>query len=403
MRILHTSDWHLGRKLYGQERRGEFQSFLDWLTELLKAERVDSLIVAGDVFDSSTPPVWAQELYYRFLAGLRGTPCRSAVIVAGNHDSAALLDAPKGLLNCLDIHVVGTPAVHPAEEVFELPGSEGKAGALCCAVPFLRLRDLCTPASGETPDITSARALEGFRARYRQAAEEAEARRGGRDLPIVATGHCFAAGGLKRDDGVRDLSVGSIEAVPLSAFPETVDYLALGHLHLPQTCSGAKSRRYSGSPICMGFGEAGQQKQVLIVDFEGRRPSVRIQPVPCWQELRRLAGSFDEIAARLAELEMSRRSVWVEADCTDGGQSLYGRIQACLQEGSPVQVLRVKAAGVGAASALSGDGDLNEDWSPLEVFRLYLEEHHIEGDEAGELAAAYRQALEAVLSEEAAS
>ena len=400
MRILHTSDWHLGRKLFGQERAGEFRQFLDWLTDTLIDERVDALVVAGDVFDSSTPPLWAQSLYYRFLTGLSRTPCRSAVIVAGNHDSAALLDSPRELLGRLGVHVVGAPA-EPGAEIFELPDAQGKAGALCCAVPFLRSRDLCGAMSGEDADAIARAELDGFAKHYADVCALAETRRAGRDIPIVALGHCFAAGGtVHGDDGVRDLAVGSLGAVPLSAFPENVDYLALGHLHAPQTCGGRESRRYCGAPLCMGFGEAGQKKQVCVVDFDGRAASVRALGVPAWQEICRLKGSFDEIAAALSELERSGRSVWVEADCDDeGAQGLNDRIREL--SGGAVKILRVKVAGAGLADAFSGAGDLNEDWSPREVFRLYLSEHQIEGEEAESLTGAYLEALEAVRTEAA--
>ncbi|MDY3868797.1 MAG: exonuclease subunit SbcD, partial [Pyramidobacter sp.] len=188
MRILHTSDWHLGRRLYGKERRSEYEHFLDWLLGVVSSEHADSLIVSGDVFDSPTPPVWAQELYYSFLTRLRQTPCRSAVITAGNHDSAALLDAPAGLLGCLSVRVVGAPR-SPQDSVFELPDSSGDAAALCCAVPFLRRRDLVTPACGQTADDILCQYGEAFRAHYAAVVSEALSRRGARDIPIIATGH----------------------------------------------------------------------------------------------------------------------------------------------------------------------------------------------------------------------
>ena len=150
----------------------------------------------------------------------------------------------------------------------------------------------------------------------------------------------------------------------------------------------------------MCFGEAGQKKQVCVVDFDGRAASVRALGVPAWQEICRLKGSFDEIAAALSELERSGRSVWVEADCDDeGAQGLNDRIREL--SGGAVKILRVKVAGAGLADAFSGAGDLNEDWSPREVFRLYLSEHQIEGEEAESLTGAYLEALEAVRTEAA--
>ena len=399
MKILHTSDWHLGRRLCGRERRDEFQKFLTWLTGVLSEEKIDALIVAGDVFDSFTPPQWAQMLYYDFLTRLSATPCKSAVIVAGNHDSPSLLDAPRELLKRLNVFVTGVP--NGEHELCELPGPDGNTGAVCCAVPFLRSRDLCGAMEGMEPDARRAAELEAFAAHYRDIVQRAEQLRAGRGIPIIATGHCFAAGGkVNEGDGVRDLAVGSVDVVPLNAFPDAVDYLALGHLHAPQLCGALPSRRYSGSPLAMGFGEAGRPKEVVIADFGGREPAVRALPVPVWQEIVRLRGTFDEIAARLDELKLSGRPVWAEADCTDqGGAQLCERLYELAPDAGTVRLLLVRAAADNVGGTLAGDGDLNEDWAPQDVFEFYLKEHGIDGDEARELTGAYLEAVAAVREE----
>ncbi|MGI6076372.1 MAG: exonuclease subunit SbcD [Pyramidobacter sp.] len=401
MRILHTSDWHLGRRLCGQERYGEFKSFLDWLTGVVSREAVDALVIAGDVFDSCTPPLWAQSLYYSFLTGLFASPCKSVTVVAGNHDSAALLDAPAELLSRLNVFVVGEPQT-PEREVLQLPDGNGETGALCCAVPFLRSRDLCGAMTGQDAEAVAAAELEGFQKHYAAVVAEAEKLRAGRDIPLIATGHCFVVGGrCGDDDGVRDLSVGSIDAVPLSAFPESIDYLALGHLHGPQRCGGMESRRYSGSPLCMGFGETGQQKSLSIVDFQGRSASVRTLPVPRFQSILRLTGSYDDLLRRISRLVDENEPVWVEADCTDrGNRGLNESIRELAPERSPVKILRIKVPGMSAAESLGSSGGLAEDWSPAEVFKLFLKEHDLRGEGADALMGVYMEALEAVRQEE---
>ncbi|MEO5348018.1 MAG: exonuclease subunit SbcD, partial [Magnetococcus sp. YQC-9] len=117
MKICHTSDWHLGHTLRGQRRDIEFSAFLDWLLATLHRERVEALLIAGDLFDSATPTHRAQELYYRFIARVASTGCRHVVVIAGNHDSPTLLDAPKALLSALEIHVIGTALADPRDEV----------------------------------------------------------------------------------------------------------------------------------------------------------------------------------------------------------------------------------------------------------------------------------------------
>lgn len=398
MKIIHTSDWHLGRRLCGQERTEEFKNFLEWLSAVIGAECPDALIVAGDVFDTYTPPLWAQSLYFNFLTKLSASRSGcSVVIVAGNHDSAALLDIPREVLKSLNVFVVGEKR-SPEEEVVQLKAHDGTVGALCCAVPFLRSRDLCGAMAGETPEAIKAAELEGFRTHYEAVVAAAEAQRAKRDIPIIAMGHCFVAGSQARDDdGVRDLSVGSIDAVPADVFPENIDYLALGHLHLAQTCGSRENYRYSGAPLCMGFGEAGQKKYILVVDFDGRKASIRPVPVPEFQKIRRVRGSFDEIAAELANLTFSWESVWAEAECTDeGARGLNDRIRQLVPENGPVKLLRVKVPGV-HEGLFSGSGDLIEDWSPKEIFKLFLREHELEGTKGDALMTAYLEALDAVL------
>ena len=120
MKILHTSDWHLGRSLYGRKRYKEFSAFLDWLAQTIEDENVDALLVAGDVFDTSTPSNRAQELYYRFLCRVAASSCRHVVVVAGNHDSPSFLNAPKELLRALNVYVVGAVTESLEDEVIVL-------------------------------------------------------------------------------------------------------------------------------------------------------------------------------------------------------------------------------------------------------------------------------------------
>ncbi len=397
MRILHTSDWHLGRRLCDRERKEEFGRFLGWLTETLVSEEIDALVVSGDVFDSFTPPQWALALYYDFLTNLALTPCRSAVIVAGNHDSPALLDAPRGLLIRSGVHVVGFPKLE--NEVFELSCENG--GAVCCAVPFLRSRDLCGAMEGLTSDERRGVEQDAFAEHYRAAVEEAQRLRGGREVPLIATGHAFAAGGRVIDgDGTRDLSVGSLDIVPLSAFTREADYLALGHLHSPQRCGGAENARYSGAPLVLSFAEAGTRREVCVVDFDGRVSRVRTLAVPAWRDIRRLRGTFDELARELETLQSSENEIWAEAECADeSGELLNERLRALAPDDGPVRLLRVRAKTDTFAQTLSGEGDLNEDWSPEEVFGQYLKDHQIEGESARELMAAYREAVAAAREE----
>ena len=151
MRILHTSDWHLGHRLYGRSRYEEFAGFLDWLAAYIAEHAVEVLLVAGDIFDTTTPGNRTLELYYRFLHHVSRGPCRAVVIIAGNHDSPTLLEAPKDLLRQFQVHVTGVPAVDPKDQVVYIPG-QGDDGLLVCSVPFLRDRDIRLAGAGESQE-----------------------------------------------------------------------------------------------------------------------------------------------------------------------------------------------------------------------------------------------------------
>lgn len=272
--ILHTSDWHLGRRLYGRMRYEEFEAFLAWLETTISTQNVDVLIVAGDIFDTMTPSNRAQALYYEFLGKVSTLCCEHIVIVAGNHDSPTFLDAPSQVLKFLNVHVIGTACEDLNDEVLILDDSNGDPHCIIAAVPYLRDRDVRSSSAGESADSKDTNVIKGIRAHYDEvailakAAQQSLCERHQRHIPIIATGHLFAAGSkTTEDDGVRDLYVGNLGQISAEMFDEGFDYVALGHLHVPQRVGGQEHIRYSGSPIAMGFGEARQQKQVLLVQF----------------------------------------------------------------------------------------------------------------------------------------
>ncbi len=272
--ILHTSDWHLGRRLYGRMRYEEFEAFLEWLQKTISAQQVDVLIVAGDIFDTMTPSNRAQALYYEFLGKVSTLCCQHIIIVAGNHDSPTFLDAPSQVLKFLNVHVIGTACEDLSDEVLVLEDSQDQPLCVIAAVPYLRDRDVRGSVAGESADSKDANVIAGIRAHYDEVASIAKNKqkvlieKHQRHIPIIATGHLFAAGSkTTEDDGVRDLYVGNLGKISAEMFDECFDYVALGHLHVPQRIGGCEHIRYSGSPIAMGFGEARQQKQVLLVQF----------------------------------------------------------------------------------------------------------------------------------------
>lgn len=283
--LLHTSDWHLGRRLYGKPRYDEFKQFLDWQLQTLREQKVDVLLIAGDIFDTTAPSNQAQNLYYDFLSQVCDTDCRHVIIVAGNHDSASFLEAPKQLLKSFNIHIIGSMTDTPTDEVITLSDKAGQAELIIMAVPYLRDRDVRTVGHGERLDDKERKLAQGIKAHYAQIADIAIAQQAQlkakykRTIPIVATGHLFTVGGQTMEgDGVRDLYVGSLGSIGAEIFHPQIDYVALGHLHIPQAVGGQPHIRYAGSPIAMGFGESRQQKQVHLLRFDAN-PDLLSQPL----------------------------------------------------------------------------------------------------------------------------
>ncbi len=389
MKLIHTSDWHLGRGLYEKKRYEEHEKFLHWLAGHIEESAPELLIIAGDVFDTGTPSNRARELYYRFLCRMASSPCRHVVVVGGNHDSPSFLNAPRDLLRVLNVHVVGALPDTLEEELLILRNASGEPEALCCAVPYLRDRDVRLAEEGEDFAAREEKLLAGIREHYgaicakaRMLREELE-REGGRKIPLIVTGHLFAAGGVVHEgDGVRELYVGSLPRIGEECFPDDVDYVALGHLHAPQKVGGNPLRRYSGAPLPMSFGEP-PQKCVLEVDFGGENPEVRGIPVPSFQKLARLSGTLEEIQRGLDELARQGEPCWIEVECREsaGGSALRDFLERCI-EGTSLEILRIRNP-LALSQRLSGLPEESRlaELDPREIFARCLEAHNIPEEE----------------------
>lgn len=302
MRVLHTADWHLGQRfIQGHERTEEHRHFLDWLVATIQTEHVEVLVVAGDVFDTGSPSNQALELYYDFLLKLRQTGCRDVVVVGGNHDSPATLNAPARLLRHLRVHVVGCVPECFEEQVLVLDDAAGRPGLVVCAVPFLRDRDVRLSVPGELAEEREARIKQGLADHYARVAEVEQVwQLKALGLPVLATGHLYAAGATP-SDSERTIHVGNLGQVTAEHFPAVFDYVALGHLHRPQRVGGQAHIRYSGSPIALSFSEVDHGKEVLLVEFAaGQRPEPRSLAVPGARRLVRFHGTLDEVATALS-------------------------------------------------------------------------------------------------------
>lgn len=398
MKVLHTSDWHIGRTLHGRKRYEESEAFLNWLVGLIEGEAIDVLLVAGDVFDNSTPSNTAQEIYYRFLCRAAASANRHVVITAGNHDSPTFLNAPRELLKYLNVHVVGCASTPPADEAIVIAGANREPGVIVCAVPYLRDRDIRVAEAGESIEDKERKLIDGIRAHYRLVCEAARQKRDllNTPVPIIAMGHLFAAGGRTVDgDGVRELYIGSLAQVGVDLFPEGIDYLALGHLHIPQKVGGSDVIRYCGSPLPIGFGEADQQKCVVLVEFSGNAPQITEIPVPRFRELKTLRGDWQTIAGGIDALKATGCSAWLEI--VYDGEEIIGNLRERLDEaskGTGMEILSVRNNQVlQSAMGRVGKEESLDDLDVTEVFERCLDSHDVPEEQRPELLSAYREAI----------
>ena len=399
MRILHTSDWHLGRTLYSKkERVEEHTAFFQWLLTTIIEQSIEVLIIAGDIFDTVSPNSTSQKLYYDFLLNVKNTSCKNIVIVGGNHDSPSFLNAPKTILSALQISIIGNATDDLKDEIVVIHSSEENDGLIICGVPFLRERDISRFVEGEVYSDRSKRYHESIKNHYAEIARLAEQKRAelGKNYPIIATGHMSVVGGKRNeDDGVRETYIGSIEAIDSSIFPEIFDYVALGHYHIPSVIQD--HIRYCGSPIPMGFGEAKQTKCIYILDF---KPEIGIEKIeiPTFQRLESVAGDKNHIELRLSELLLENTSVWIEIIYQ--GNEIIPDLTPWINEqvkDSKIEVLKIQNK-QHQLEVLSGkDVSVSlEELNPFDVFSIFLEKSDISNDQKEELITIYEEIIESI-------
>ena len=363
MRILHTADWHLGARLVERDRLPEHAAFLDWLIDTLRTEKIDALLVSGDIFDAANPPQDAVALYFDFLKRLADLKTVKAVITGGNHDSASHLNAPRELLRRFEVHVFG----HAGDNVVDL------GGAVVAAVPFLRERDLREAAAGETMAAVHEQVRAAIRAHYTAQLAACRAIANGR--PVIAMGHLTVLGATT-SDSERDIHIGNLGAVGADLF-DGFDYTALGHLHRPQRVAGIDTIRYSGSPIALSFSEAADAKSVVVIDTQEMK--IELLPIPTTQALVRITANRATLATDLAAIPADAwAEVTVKLDAPE--PDLDRQVRDAAQ--GRFEVLKVLAdLPLTETRAWQSTGPTLSELQPRDVFRELLKEKQIEGEE----------------------
>ncbi len=371
----------MGRALGDLDRTEEQRRFLDFLRRSILDTQTDALVIAGDVFDSATPPQSAVRLYFEFLAALHRESGCVTVVTAGNHDSPGHLDSPRELLRVIDVRVAASWPADPAELLIPLPSPESPK-VVIAAVPFLRERDLRTGHLGQSAAEIQSDLRDGLVRRYAEIAAAAQPwiEQG---VPILATGHLTALGGTT-SDSEREIHVGGLGSIGADAFPNCFAYVALGHLHRPQAVGGCPQIRYSGSPITLSFSEASDHKEIRVLDFAGGAlVGNQSISVPQARKLVQLKVPYAELEARLQGLSVPECEMesWLEIAIQDAppGEDLYRTVRNAVA-GRPFQVICVKLERSGGIAALglddaTGDDEMESILSdPRRVFERRLEQ-----------------------------
>ena len=381
MKILHTSDWHLGQNFYNKSRKNEHERFLQWLLEQVTEHDIDAIIVAGDIFDTSTPPSYAREMYNKFVVDSNKIGCQ-LVLLGGNHDSVSVLKETQQLLKYMGADVIPNTNEDHATQVVELKGKSGKVEALVCAIPFIRPRDVLTSQAGVKGVERQKQLGDAIKQHYQSVYDAAVAKRNTFEnrnaMPIIATGHLTAMG-VKQSDSVRDIYVGNLDGFAADGFPNA-DYIALGHIHRPQVVAKREHIRYCGSPIPLSFDELKSKKQVCVVEFVQGERSISQLEVPIFQPLAEIKGDLSEIESQLNQyIDMEEeQSVWlsIEVQAQDYLSDLQERMRA-LTEGLNVEVLQLRRARERRNQALEHESaETLAELTPMDVFekRIALEE-----------------------------
>jgi exonuclease SbcD len=411
LRVLHTSDWHLGHTLHELPRTEEHAAFLAWLLDVLRARAIDALLVAGDIFDTANPPAEAQRAFYRFLAAARrAVPALDLVVIGGNHDSAARLDATNPVLDDLGVRVVGGLPRRDGKADFKrmlvpLTDGSGATKAWVAAVPYLRPADL-PPVQTDAAGVDAL--VEGVRAIYASVFEAARHARG-EGQALLAMGHCYMTGSELSELSERRILGGNQHALPVDLFPDDVTYAALGHLHLAQRVGQRDHVRYSGSPIPLALDEERYRHQVLLVTLDDDRlVGVESLAIPRPVAIVRVGAAtpvtVDEALAQLAALaprdpalaEWQRPYLEVHVLLSKPEPDLRHWVGKAL-EGKAARLLRLRVTHSGAGGSL---GDVHErevilkELHPEDVFRqLYASKFKGE-DPSEELMGAFAELLE---------
>lgn len=405
MKILHTADWHIGKKLHKHELSRDFDLFINWLIEFIRKEKVELLLISGDIFDLANPSSEARKQYYQALVKLQRLQCR-IIATGGNHDSPAMLNAPADLLRALEMEVIGGLPEDLSEALIPIYNQQDEIELVIAAIPYLRDADLRSGEGVSNYEDRLEAIRTGIQKVFHSAAEICKEKYPG--IPVIAMGHLYSAG-IESSESEREIQIGNLAAFQASQFGDYFKYIALGHIHKPQRVKANIPVLYSGSPIPLSFSERKDQKRMLLIDTEKSFEPESIA-LPNFRQLIRISGNLEDLQSKLNGLnKVSLLTSLIELDLVEehyDAQKIYALdnlVNDFEREGFEIVKQRVQFINrIQGASELYENNQQLEDLKPKDVFLELISKQEYDEREKNEILAAFNEILEEVQRENTA-
>ena len=397
MKILHTADWHIGKKLHRHDLYPDFDLFINWLCHTIKEREVDVLLVSGDVFDLANPSSEARSQYYRALMALRNLDCK-VILTGGNHDSPDMLNAPRELLQMLDMHVIGGLPTDLGHSLIPITDKKGELQLVVAALPYLRDADLRSGNQGHTYEDRLEAVREGIARIFKKTAALCEKNFDG--IPAIAMGHLFAAG-VEPSESERDIQLGNQAVFNVAQLGEYFKYIALGHIHKPQRVNAPVPTFYSGSPLALSFSERSDAKRVLLIDTASSWNPESIS-VPSFRKLIKISGDLAALHSKLKALRThGALDTLIEIELVEDNYDalkIYELDELVSTFNLPGhEIVKHRATftkNIQGASAIYEDRTQLEDLQPRDVFKALLKDHDYDDETRTLLLSAFDELLE---------
>lgn len=319
LKIIHTADWHLGQTFLQKSRFEEHQYFIDWLLNTIQSQDIDAVIIAGDIFDVSSPSVEAIHKYHYFLLEAYKLNVH-VIIIGGNHDSASRLNSYKEILKTLNVSIVGGDLNNVGELIPVYKRGTKETLAVVAAVPYLRDGDIRKINEGETINEAHGLFTSEVKKHYDNLLEQAKTNYP--SLPVIGTAHLYVTGCLLSEPAEKRMHslVGTLGQIPSTVFAEGYDYIAMGHIHKPQVIQhpGEVIAKYAGSPIPLSFNERNDQKEITILTIIDTKITQESLSIPLQRSVIRFEGTATEIIEKIKSHEPSPAlATWAEIMITE--------------------------------------------------------------------------------------